>query len=148
MNPGVNVSFATELADLYVDEAAKEGINHDIAFAQMCLETGYLKYGRIITPDMNNFCGLGASGPGYSGARFPTERAGVQAHIQHLKAYATTAPLNQPRVDPHFDLVKRGSAPTIEGLTGKWAIDNLYDIKIKGILERLYQFALRFSVYP
>ena len=40
-NPRVE-EFADQLAQLYVEEAAVEGINHDVAFSQMLLETGFL----------------------------------------------------------------------------------------------------------
>jgi len=32
---------AARLAEIYIDEAQAEGVNHDIAFAQMVLETGF-----------------------------------------------------------------------------------------------------------
>jgi len=38
--------------------------------------------------------------------------------------------------------VKRGSAPTIHGLTGTWAADRAYDEKIARILRNLYGFSL------
>ena len=37
----------------------RKGSNSDVAFAQMCLETGFLRFGGLVTMDMNNFCGLG-----------------------------------------------------------------------------------------
>ncbi|GHV47098.1 hypothetical protein AGMMS49546_36330 [Spirochaetia bacterium] len=133
--------FVADLAQYYLEEAEAEGVNHDIAFAQMCLETGFLRYGGLVTADMNNFCGLGAIGPGQNGERFPEPRIGVRAHIQHLKAYATDAPLKQALVDPRYRWVRYGSAPTIRGLAGTWATDRAYAEKIAAILERLYQFA-------
>jgi hypothetical protein len=140
-NPGAERAFAEDLAFFYAEEAAMEGVNHDAAFAQMCLETGFLRYGGLVTPDMNNFCGLGSIGPGQNGEKFPNPRAGVRAHIQHLKAYATDAPLNQAVVDPRYRYVRRGSSPAIKGLSGTWAADRSYADKINSILERLYDFA-------
>jgi hypothetical protein len=137
-NPSADEGFARELAALYVEEAAAEGVNHDVAFAQMCLETGFLRYGNLVTPEMNNFCGLGAISPEQPGERFPDPRTGVRAQIQHLKGYATTAPLKRELVDPRYKWVKYGAAPTIEGLTGLWAADPDYGKKIIRILERLY----------
>ena len=139
-NPNAGKEFVESLAAIYLEEATIEGVNHDAAFAQMCLETGFLKFGGLVTPDMNNFCGLGATGPGQAGARFPDPRTGVRAHIQHLKAYATEAPLKQDLVDPRYGLVRSGSSPAIKGLSGTWAADRAYADKIKGILERLYNF--------
>ena len=139
-NPNAGKEFVEDLALIYLEEATIEGVNHDAAFAQMCLETGFLRFGGLVTPDMNNFCGLGAIGPGQTGARFPDPRTGVRAHIQHLKAYATEAPLKQELVDPRYNLVRSGSSPAIKGLSGTWAADRSYADKIKNILERLYDF--------
>jgi hypothetical protein len=139
-NAGADEDFVRQLAGFYVEEAAAEGVNHDTAFAQMCLETGFLRYGGLVTPDMNNFCGLGATGPEQTGLIFPDPRTGVRAHIQHLQAYASTEPLNQELIDPRYRYVKRGSAPTIQGLAGTWATDRLYDVKIDRILKNLYEF--------
>jgi hypothetical protein len=146
-NPHADPHFVQMLAFFYINEAAFEGVNHDIAFAQMCLETGYLRFGNLVTPDQNNFCGLGATGlPGpdgipEKGLYFPEPRIGVRAHIQHLKAYGSVEPLNGDLVNPRFRLVRRGSSPTIDGLAGTWAADRQYAEKIKVILQRLYEFA-------
>lgn len=140
-NPGAEKQFVEELAVFYKEEASIEGVNHDAAFAQMCLETGFLRFGGLVTPEMNNFCGLGAIGPGQNGNVFPDPRTGVRAHIQHLKAYATDAPLRQELVDPRYRYVRYGSSPGISGLSGTWAADKNYADKISNILERLYSFA-------
>jgi hypothetical protein len=137
----VDPDYIKELALFYIEEAAAEGVNHDIAFAQMCLETGFLHFGGLVTQDMNNFCGLGAIGPGQNGEWFSTPRIGVRAQIQHLKAYATDEPLRRELVDPRYRWVRYGSAPTIAALAGTWAADREYAQKIRGILERLYQTA-------
>ncbi|MDR1029575.1 MAG: glucosaminidase domain-containing protein [Treponema sp.] len=140
-NPELEESFVKGLATIYVEEADIEGVNHDVAFAQMCLETGFLRYGNLVTPDMNNFCGLGSIGQGQPGERFPDPRTGVRAQIQHLKGYATEAPLKQELVDPRYRFVRYGSAPQINGLAGTWSVDTTYGDKIKNILERLYKFS-------
>ena len=141
INTGIERDFVENLASFYAMEAGAEGVNHDVAFAQMCLETGFLRYGGLVTPDMNNFCGLGAIGPGQNGERFPDPRTGVRAHIQHLKAYATEEPLKQELVDPRYRYVRYGASPDIKGLAGTWAADRNYAEKISSILERLYSFS-------
>jgi hypothetical protein len=134
-----DAALAQRLAGFYVEEAGIEGVNHDVAFAQMCLETGFLRFGNLVTPDMNNFCGLGAMDAAHPGERFPDPRTGVRAHIQHLKGYATDAPLKQELVDPRYKwILPKGKAPTIAGLAGTWATDPDYAAKISGILTRLY----------
>lgn len=130
-----------DLPKLYREEAAIEGINHDIAFCQMCLETGFLRFGIDIKPQQNNFAGLGAVGGGAEGASFPSARIGVRAHIQHLKAYASLEPLVQEEVDPRFRFVTRGVAPSIYQLSGRWSADLDYGVKIVAILRRLYESA-------
>jgi len=143
-NNRVDYDFARSLSGYYIEEAAAEGVNHDIAFAQMCLETGFLRFGNLVIPEQNNFCGLGATGiPGADGIPdkglyFPNPRTGVRAHIQHLKAYGSTDPLNQELVNPRFRFITRGRSPTIHGLAGTWAADTSYNIKITRILRRLY----------
>ena len=139
-NHFIDPDFVRVLAGYYIDEAANEGINHDVAFSQMCLETGFLGFGGLVRPEWNNFCGLGAIGPEQPGLIFPDPQTGVRAHIQHLKAYATEEPLNGELVDPRYRLVRKGSSPSIDGLSGTWAADRQYAVKIRSILQRLYEF--------
>jgi hypothetical protein len=137
-NTLANPEFTVELAGFYIKESAAEGVNHDVAFSQMCLETGFLRFGGLVKPDQNNFSGLGATGPGEPGLRFPNPQIGVRAQIQHLKGYATDEPLNQDLVDPRYRYVRYGAAPTLEHLAGTWAADQGYAHKIVDILRRLY----------
>ena len=140
-NQYIDHTYVLMLAYLYVVEAEAEGVNHDIAFAQMCLETGYLRYGGDVKPEQYNYAGLGAIGNGEPGLSFPDPRIGVRAQIQHLKAYGSEDPLNGELVNPRFRFVRRGSSPTIEGLAGTWAADRQYAVKINSILERLYDYS-------
>ena len=133
--------FVQVLAIIYIEEASYEGVDHDIAWSQMCLETGFLSFGNLVKPEQNNFAGLGAIGPGQPGLVFQDPRTGVRAHIQHLKAYGSQEPLNLALVNPRFRFVNRGSSPTIDGLAGTWAADRTYADKLKVILTRLYEFA-------
>ncbi len=138
-NPAVTLSRAAELSSLYVEECALEGVNSDVAFSQMCVETGFLKFGGLVTPEVNNFCGLGSIGPGQPGNSFPDPRTGVRAHVQHLKAYGTAEPLALPAVDPRYRYVNpKGKSPLIAGLSGTWAADPEYGNKILGMIARLY----------
>jgi N-acetylmuramoyl-L-alanine amidase/Mannosyl-glycoprotein endo-beta-N-acetylglucosaminidase len=128
-----------EIAQIYREEATIEGVNYDVAFCQMCVETGFLRFGGDVKPEQNNFAGLGAVGSGAQGPSFSDQRTGVRAQIQHLKAYASTAPLVQTVVDPRFRFVTRGVAPLVSQLTGRWAADSNYDKKIMATLRRLYE---------
>lgn len=137
-NPDITYKQALAIASVYVTESLEEGVNHDIAFCQMVLETGFLNFGGTVQEYQNNFCGLGATAAHIKGESFPDVKTGVRAHIQHLKAYASHKSVNNKCIDRRFKYVKRGIAPTIYGLTGKWAADPLYDKKIEGLLHRLF----------
>ncbi|MCM8527013.1 MAG: glucosaminidase domain-containing protein [Lentisphaeraceae bacterium] len=125
------------IARLYIHEASVEGINHDIAFAQMCHETNFLRYGNQVQHWQHNYCGLGATDDGRKGLSFPDAATGVRAHIQHLKAYGSTYPLRNRLVDPRFKYVKRGSAPTIDHLAGTWASDRNYAAHLRKHLSAI-----------
>ncbi|MEM8505349.1 MAG: N-acetylmuramoyl-L-alanine amidase [Cyanobacteria bacterium P01_D01_bin.1] len=128
-----------DLAELYRQEATIEGVDYDIAFCQMCVETDFLRFPGLVRPAQNNFAGL-ADGSG-SFASFPSARIGVRAHIQHLKAYASTEPLARPQVDPRFDFVRRGSAPLVGQLSNLWEADATYGDQIIARLNELYKLA-------
>ncbi|MGB3495510.1 MAG: N-acetylmuramoyl-L-alanine amidase [Elainellaceae cyanobacterium] len=140
------VEHFSELPKFYREEAVIEGVNHDIAFSQMCLETSFLAFGGEIQPDHNNFAGLGALGnlnleEDTHVATFRSQRLGVRAHIQHLKAYASQEPLVQELTDPRFRFVSRGVAPHIQQLSGRWSANLDYGRQIISILKRLYESA-------
>ncbi|MDL2236873.1 GBS Bsp-like repeat-containing protein [Christensenellaceae bacterium OttesenSCG-928-K19] len=129
-----------QFVDIYIQEAAAEGIKADIAFAQMIHETNFLKYTGDVKIEQFNFAGIGATG-GVHGNSFPDVRTGVRAQIQHLHAYASTASLNNPCVDPRYDIVVKayghGCAPTIEMLSEKWATGATYGNKIVEFLNAI-----------
>ena len=139
-NPQANKKLVKKLAKLYISEAKTEGINSDCAFVQMCHETGFLKFGNLVTPQMHNYCGLGAINAENPGLSFKTEKLGVRAHIQHLHAYATKEDvlLKNKCVDPRYKYVSpRGKSPDIFGLSGTWAADKEYSNKLNSLLARL-----------
>lgn len=138
--PDYDLIEIIHFAQIYIVEAAAENINSDVAFAQMCLETGYLRFGGLVQPDFHNYCGLGAMDAEHPGCIFEDEQTGIRAHIQHLQAYATTedVELNNDLVDPRYSWVhKTKFIEDIDGLTGTWATDPNYAIKIDGILTRM-----------
>ena len=132
-----------EFARLYIDEAATENINSDIAFAQMCHETGFLQYGGLVQPEWHNYCGLGAISAEQPGCQFETIQMGVRAHIQHIQAYATTEDiqLNNELVDPRYSWVhKTKYAQTVAELAASWATDPAYAEKLENMLVRMEDF--------
>ena len=130
---------------LYLSEGKAEGVRGDIAFAQSLLETGNFTFsGSAVTLSQNNFCGMGVTSNGVKGNSFGTPQLGIRAQIQHLKAYATTDPLDWTCVDPRYKWVEKGCAPYVEWLgqkenpTGKgWAAGVGYGEKILGILRSI-----------
>lgn len=104
-----------QFAQIFYEEANAEGVKAEVAFTQCMKETGFLKYGGDVLPNQYNFAGIGATGAVH-GASFKDVRTGIRAQIQHLKAYASTIPLNNRCVDPRFNLVTRNSAPYVEWL--------------------------------
>ena len=140
-NPTCDLKKVKRLASYYVEQGKFEGINSDVAWVQMCLETGFLKFGLLVTPDMNNFCGLGAIDKNNPGLVFPTEKDGVIAHIQHLHAYGTTRKLNGKLIDSRYKYVNpRGKAPSVYELSGTWASDKQYGEKLANLLNLLSEF--------
>ena len=132
-----------QFAQYYIDEAAAEGINSDVAFAQMCLETGFLRFGGLVQPEFHNYCGLGAMDAEHPGEQFPDELTGVRAHIQHLQAYATTedVKLVKELVDPRYNWVhKTKYIETIYQLAGTWATDPQYGQKLEANLVNMENF--------
>jgi len=136
-HPTADVSEVSAIAEHYIQEAGIEGVNHDVAFCQMCLETNYLRFGGDVHRRQNNFAGIGATGNGVAGASFRSAQIGIRAHIQHLKAYASKKPLQHGLVDPRFYRVRRGSALHVEALSGRWATDPIYGAKIRRKLQLL-----------
>lgn len=129
-------SFCT----IIYEEAAAEGVRAEIVFTQAMLETGWLQFGGDVKVGQFNFAGIGATGGGVPGNSFPDVRTGIRAQVQHLKAYASTDPLNNPCVDPRFHYVKRGCAPTMEQLSGKWATGSGYGQSLARILMGLSSY--------
>ncbi|HBU13387.1 MAG TPA: hypothetical protein DEB31_11920 [Clostridiales bacterium] len=125
-----------QFVEIYWQEATFEGVKPEVAFIQMCNETGFLRYGAQVTPEQLNFCGL-KTRDGSVFASFPDVRTGVAAQVQHLKCYASTEPLvNSNNVDPRWPLVARGCAPTVESLGGRWAGAD-YGIHLRNMLNAL-----------
>jgi len=138
------IPFPYYLIDLYLDIGKKYNIRGDIAFAQALKETGYFQFTGLVKAHQNNYCGLWATGsplsgetyyngvdpskvlfiPGYHGLTFVKPEYGVEAHIQHLYAYATGRPLpaGVELLDPRFKYVQRAIAPRWIDLNGKWAV--------------------------
>lgn len=136
--PDTDIEETNKIISLYIAESNNEGVNYEVAIAQMLLETGYLRFGGTVNKKQNNFCGLGTISANNCGHSFDSDTLGVRAHIQHLKAYATDQSLNCDLVDPRYHLVKpKGKSPTIKGLSGTWASDTEYAVKIERLIKKM-----------
>lgn len=127
--------------ELVVEEANAEGVRAEVLFCQAMKETGWLKFGGSVKAGQCNFGGLGATSATVGGASFPDVRTGLRAQVQHLKAYASQAALNNALVDPRFNLVTRGIAPNLEDLNGRWAVPGTtYGQDILGMISTLLKY--------
>ncbi len=145
INPSPHISVTPEeLVAYYYEEATKEGVRPDVAFAQALHETGNFSYGGTVVPDQNNYCGLGTTSATVQGGYFPSAQIGVRAHIQHLLAYATTRMPSSDIVDPRYSLVRDiyGSMtlPQWVDLNGRWAVPgNTYGQRIMNIFQQILE---------
>lgn len=115
------------------------GVRWDYAFYQMVLETNYLKYRRgngrrgDVHEKQNNFAGIGATGGGVAGERFPDVKTGVHAQIQHLVAYSgerVAQPVAKRTAENQDDIIaisrRLGRPVTFGDLARRWAVDRQY----------------------
>ena len=124
-----------EFCKIVDEEASVEGVRSDIVFAQAMHETGWLSFTGSVRVEQCNFAGLGAVDSSTGGATFDDVRTGIRAQVQHLKAYASKDSLVNECVDPRFSYVKRGCAPYLTDLNGKWAVPGTdYGQRIEKIL--------------
>lgn len=132
-----------DLAELYWAIAPLAGVRPEVVFAQAARETGFGKFGRAVTREHHNFCGLKVHDSNSlpddaadTHFRFPTDEVGVKAHVDHTALYAGAPgyPISATKIivagravgymgtpDPrHFPHI-RGTASTVEAMGGKWA---------------------------
>ena len=126
-NPYPSIAVpAHELVRYYYEEGEREEIRPDLAFAQAIKETGFFRYGGTVTPDQNNYCGLGTTSASVKGGYFATPQIGVRAQIQHLMAYCTTRLPQTAIVDPRYWLVRESYGDDVKRtwpeLNGRWAV--------------------------
>ena len=136
-------STLEEFCQIYYEEAEKEGIKAEVAFAQAMKETGWLQFKGDVKAEQYNFAGMGATGNGVTGESFKDVREGVRAQIQHLKAYGSTKDLNQTCVDNRFKYVERGCSIYVEWLgipnnpeNKGWAADG-YGVDIVKMIQKM-----------
>ncbi len=127
-------------------------VRWDYAFFQMVIETNYLKYRRAngrrgdVSENQNNFAGIGATGGGVAGNRFPDVKTGVLAQIQHLVAYSgerivkPVAPRTELAQDSIVEQSRRLQRPvTYSDLARRWAADRKYGKTIDFVAEQFFK---------
>ena len=152
---GATAEFVS-LAALYNKYAAQRGgINWVLAYVQAAKETGYGKFGGVITAEYHNPCGLktpqgGNDNDPNAHKKFDNWDQGVMAHLDHLALYAGAA--NYPKTvyvekykksglasnetyDPRhignwYYTKVYGKATNIIDLGGNWAPSLTYGVEI------------------
>jgi Mannosyl-glycoprotein endo-beta-N-acetylglucosaminidase len=140
-----------DIARYYKQHGEAWKVRWDYAFFQMAIETNFLTYrapgGRMgdVDPKQNNFAGIGTTGGGVPGDRYPDVSTGVLAQIQHLVVYAGER-IERP-VGPRTQLKQNDilalSTPiatrrplTFQDLAGRWAVDKAYGRSIEWVADR------------
>ena len=123
-----------EIAGDYKRHGQELNVRWDYAFFQMIVETNWLRFyapgGKPgdVSPNQNNFAGLGATGRRAPGESFASVDSGVLAHLQHVRLYSGE-PVENPVAErtklvtdlilPWAQSLKR--PVTYTDLTRKWA---------------------------
>lgn len=129
----------------YVALTTKMGLDPLLVVSQMLEETGHLTSPKS-QPPQRNPAGIGATGDKVEGASFATWDKAIRAHVGRLLAYAleegAETPAQRALIKEALkvrDLPadRRGCAPVLGGLAGKWAMDKQYAVKISKIANEI-----------
>lgn len=129
-----NALFLDEMLPALYAVAVEYSIDPAVMIGQSGHETGWGHFGRAVTPEHHNTCGLKVRNPvgpdtnPDDHATFDSWEEGATAHAQHLYAYMGTAlPEGVENVDPRWDWVfGKHKATVVEDLSGKWAPAGTY----------------------
>ena len=149
-NPKIDPRFR-DIAKWYRHHGQAWRVRWDFAFFQMALETNYLSFRRPdgksgdVDPRQNNFAGIGATGGGVPGDRFPDVGTGVLAQIQHLVAYSGEVlqrPVAQRTALKQEVIVsasrKLNRPVRFSDLARRWAADPRYARSIAAVADSFY----------
>ncbi|MDX2157660.1 MAG: glucosaminidase domain-containing protein [Hyphomicrobiaceae bacterium] len=146
-NPNLPAKFRN-IAAYYKEHGERTGVRWDYAFFQMIIETNYLIFKNAagkgdVSPNQNNFAGIGTTGGGVPGDSFPDVPTGVLGQMQHLVAYSGEAvpnPVARRTREKQDDIIAKSlslrRAVTFRDLAGRWAVDRKYGGSIAYIAER------------
>lgn len=152
-NASLDHRFAP-IATEYMRHGEQLALRWDYAFFQMIVETGSLSFKRgngvfgDVKPHQNNFAGLGATGKGEPGEKFPDISTGVKAHLQHVLIYAgervEDAVADRTRKVQEWGILDKWRAGlkgpvTFRDLTRRWSPnDRAYAASIGSVADRFY----------
>ncbi len=120
-----------ELSQMYIEEAAAEGVRGDLLMIQGVMETGWFRFeSGLSDADDYNFAGINACDSCRSASSFPSVRMGVRAHVQLVKAYADEELTSKNTALPYAYKVEnipvRGCCVMFSELGGYWASAHNY----------------------
>ena len=138
--------FLDDMVPALFAVAVRYGIDPAVLIGQAAHETGWGLFGRAVTPEHHNTCGLKVKypvGPDSNPddhARFATWLDGATAHAQHLYAYmGRDLPPGAVNIDPRWVWVYGNHAiTTLEELGGKWAPSLTYGTTVALVVARLH----------
>jgi hypothetical protein len=134
--------YEKNIIDHYFEEAEIEGVNRDIAIAQMLYHTNFFRNRNLMSK--YNFARFNQP---QSWTGFRNEREGVRAHIQHLKHYSNGS-LKYPNdnVDPRYSILRSnnylGKYLTIQEVpwAGSGSVNQNYIKNVLQHLQRLWEY--------
>ena len=139
--------------------AVKRGILPEVMCSQICVETGYFKFGGVLDASYHNTCGLKTTKGGSDKAakahmKFKSWEEGINAHADHLALYAgakgfpkyspetkgyynENCKANGTTKDPRHFTYLYGCCKTVEGLSGTWATNKKYAESILSLVKEI-----------
>lgn len=142
---GSNDLFIYDMVPALYVAAIRYQIDPYVLIGQSAHETGFGKFGRAVTPEHHNTCGLkimypvGTDDNPEDHARFDSWERGATAHAQHLYAYMNKAlPAGEVLIDPRWGWVYgKHTLKFVEELGGKWAPAITYGTTVTGVVDRI-----------
>lgn len=142
---GSNDLFIYDMVPALYVAATRYQIDPYVLIGQSAHETGFGTFGRAVTPEHHNTCGLKIAYPvgpddnPEDHARFDSWERGATAHAQHLYAYMNKAlPVGEVLIDPRWGWVYgKHTVKFVEELGGKWAPATTYGMSVAGVIDRI-----------
>jgi hypothetical protein len=140
---GYSGDDVTKIVGLYYATATAVGLDPLLVVAQMAEETSHLTSFWSQRP-RRNFAGIGVTGEPGVGLSFPDLKTAVHAHAGRLLAYALPSGTGSPAQNRLIDEALaarplppklRGAALRLSGLSGTWAHDPQYAVKLAAVAK-------------